>query len=69
MDYLYEISLFLLKAFIIVSGLLTVMLVPLALSQKKKTDKKKKLELENLKDRFKNHIQEFQHTHLDKKKL
>ena len=67
MEYLYEISLFLLKALIIVAGLLTVMIVPLALSQKKKAEKKKKLELENLKDQFKNHIQEFQRTHLDKK--
>ena len=67
MEYLYEISLFLLKALIIVAGLLTVIIVPLAFSQKRKTDKKKKLELEDLKDRFKSHIQEFQQTHLDKK--
>ena len=67
MEYLYEISLFLLKALIVVAGLLTVIIVPLAFSQKRKTDKKKKLELEDLKNRFKDHIQEFQQTHLDKK--
>ena len=67
MDFLYEIFLFLLKTLIIVVGLLAIILIPLALSYKRKTDKKKKLELEDLKDQFKDHIQEFQHTHLDKK--
>lgn len=67
MDYFYDLSLFFLKTLTVVMGLLTVILIPLAVSQKKKTDKKKKLELEDLKDQFKNYIQEFYRTHLNKK--
>lgn len=67
MDYLYDISLFFLKSLIIVAGLLVVILIPMIQSQKRKMGKKKKLELENLKDRFKSYIQEFHHIHLNKK--
>ena len=67
MDYLYDISLFFLKSLIIVMGLLVVILIPMLQSQKKKLSKKKKLELENLKDRFKPYIQEFHQARLNKK--
>lgn len=68
MDYLYDISLFFLKSLIIVVGLLVVILIPMIQSQKRKAGKKKKLELENLKNRFKPYIQEFHQAHMNKKK-
>lgn len=67
MDYLYDISLFFLKSLIVAVSLLIVILAPMIQSQRKKASKKKKLELESLKDRFKPYIREFYQTHLNKK--
>lgn len=51
----------------LVVGLLIVILALMIQSQRKKASKKKKLELENLKDHFNPYIQEFYQTHLNKK--
>ena len=66
-----EILLFALKAIIIVLGLLAVILIPLLMAQGRgaRDKKKKKLHLENLKDKLQSHIAELKSKTLNKKEF
>ena len=69
MEFLTEISLFFLKSLIVSLGILAVVLVPLAFSFAHRKKPKKKLEIEDLKTRFQDFVEEFQSVRLDKKAL
>ena len=71
MDYFYEISLFSLKALIIVIGLIAVILIPTIIIKKGESEdkKKKKFKLENLKDQYKRYIVHFKQKTLEKKEF